>query len=106
MLRASCNRGCKTTGRLRAAEFVLNLADVRLNSILITSDREHHSAVGRMRPGNAQTLFSGISPADDATQAARLARKCSRAFFPSLAASAMLSKKTGERSSGADLPAQ
>ena len=40
------------------------------------------------------------------SQAARLARKCPRAFFPSLAASAMLSKKTGERSTGADLPAQ
>ena len=31
-----------------------------------------------------------------------LARNCPSAFFPSLAASAMLSKKTGERSSGAD----
>ena len=40
------------------------------------------------------------------SQAARLARKCPRAFFPSLAASAMLSKNTGERSTGADLPAQ
>jgi hypothetical protein len=40
------------------------------------------------------------------SQAARLARKCPSALFPSLAASAMLSKKTGERSSGADLPAQ
>jgi hypothetical protein len=40
------------------------------------------------------------------SQAARLARKCPRALFPSLAASAMLSKNTGERSTGADLPAQ
>jgi len=40
------------------------------------------------------------------SQAARLARKCPSAFFPSLAASAMLSKKTGECSTGADLPAQ
>jgi hypothetical protein len=40
------------------------------------------------------------------SQAARLARKCPSAFFSSLAASAMLSKKTGERSTGADLPAQ
>jgi hypothetical protein len=40
------------------------------------------------------------------SQAARLASKRPRAFFPSLVASAMLSKKTGERSTGADLPAQ
>ena len=40
------------------------------------------------------------------SQAARLARKFPSAFFPSLAASAMLSKNTGERSTGADLPAQ
>jgi hypothetical protein len=33
-------------------------------------------------------------------------RKRARAFFPSLAASAMLSKKTAERSTGPDLPAR
>jgi hypothetical protein len=32
--------------------------------------------------------------------AARFASKCARGFFPSLAASAMLSKRTGERSIG------
>jgi hypothetical protein len=36
---------------------LLQIEFTRLNSILITSDREHHSAVGRMRPGNAQTLL-------------------------------------------------
>ena len=40
------------------------------------------------------------------SQAACLARKYSSALFPSLAASVMLSKKTGERFTGADLPAQ
>jgi len=40
------------------------------------------------------------------SQAARLDKKYPSAFFPSLAAFAMLSKKTGERFTGADLPAQ
>ena len=34
------------------------------------------------------------------------ASKRARAFFPSLSAAAMLSKKTGERSTGSFLPAQ
>jgi hypothetical protein len=38
--------------------------------------------------------------------AACLANRCARAFFPSFAASAMLSKKAGERSIGTALPAQ
>jgi hypothetical protein len=42
----------------------------------------------------------------DWSQAACLASKRPRAFFPSLAASAMLSKKSGERSSGPERPAQ
>jgi hypothetical protein len=54
--------------------------------------------------GELQAAQSG--PGMWRSQAARLARKCPSALFPSLAASAMLSKKTGERSSGADLPAQ
>ena len=65
------------------------MADVRLNTILITSDREHDSAVGRMRPGNAQTLFSGISlehrmgsPADDAISGRPFGQEVSEGFFP------------------------
>src|SRR5262249_20631407 len=38
--------------------------------------------------------------------AARLDKKSPSAFFPCWAASAMLSKRTDERSTGADLPAQ
>ena len=69
------------------------MADVRLNTILITSDREHDSAVGRMRPGNAQTLFSGISfsgislehrmgsPADDAISGRPFGQEVSEGFF-------------------------
>ena len=38
--------------------------------------------------------------------AACLASKCARAFFPSLAAAVMLSKKTGEDSIGGHLPAR
>ena len=38
--------------------------------------------------------------------ATRLASNCARAFFPSRVAAAMLSKTTGEHSSGTDLPAR
>jgi hypothetical protein len=46
------------------------------------------------------------APRSYGCHAARLARKCPRAFLPSLIASVMLSKQTGERSTGADRPAQ
>jgi hypothetical protein len=56
--------------------------------------------------GNSLGNRRGTAPRSYGCHAARLARKCPRAFLPSLIASVMLSKQTGERSTGADRPAQ
>jgi hypothetical protein len=60
----------------------------------------------RKRPPHAARPMAERSKSLQLSQAACLARKCPRAFFPSLVASAMLSKNTGDRCTGADLPAQ
>ncbi len=50
---------------MRAAEFVLNLADVSLNSILITSDREHFSGRANAAGKGSDIVFENFIRAPD-----------------------------------------